>query len=882
MEVATAKEARALTNKTKAITPGTLKEVLSSYATQEYAREHGGEGHSSSLINDVKVNGTSVVNNKVAYVSVPTALSELTNDTDFVQKVNNYIPSELIPEAIKNQITEVNGQLPAVGTIGRLYIKTDVNKIYRWNAIASEYVEVSEQLSLGESSSQAYWGDKGKIAYDHSQIVNGNPHGLTLGTFGITVAANKINYLTDVTSNIGAALNSKLNLSGGAMTGMLTLSANPTENMHAVTKYYADEKYNDTLVLITLNINNIKSISKYFDKYIEESKTTVDTVATLSNSMDGYDTYIQCPNYKYLDEVDYYIKTTQTVYEKTDDILFREFVVYYTRSGSGTTQDPYVYTVYTGDPAYHVDDIIPSTLELYIKYDNKEEYNLMTPGTDYTIGDVVYDLTSDLTYQEDKTYYIADDDELSWIMLEVIGYKKQTGEFDEDKTYYEKINNSYIEVSYDSSTQTYTLYNGDVYMVGDQIPTSVNVYLYTGDYNIGDNIPADTVYEFNNIYTLQRTSGLNQAVQRSEEFINTQTETNSKLEKSFTSVDILTKSLNTSVNGGEIYIVSNDYIFEADKTYYYKNNEDLYKVYTGYTVGDLIVTSSEYTCTGEESGTYHFIFNDTAYSFTMPNSIEQGSKLVYDADQEKLFFNETEITLTESETGTKLEFNNIKPIEVYETQMQLALSEVINNKYSDVVDKLADYATTESVTAEIKTLKETTTSSYKKTEIQSILRGIGFVLTEDKTYQDNKTYYDENHEKLTNYNIGDTIPVGSSGLNETVYERLEVSSFKSKAGTFSDAGLTIEEYDDKQRLIGDSTSTLDSSGLKVNAVVGGVKSLDPILYAGADPKNKGKSIVTSANINVKDFLYAANEHLRFEEYTSDDVDAEVGWGGFYL
>lgn len=51
------------------------------------------------------------------------------------------------------------------------------NLTFRWSG--SMYVEISPSLALGETASTAYPGDKGKTAYDHSQIMNGNPHGVT-------------------------------------------------------------------------------------------------------------------------------------------------------------------------------------------------------------------------------------------------------------------------------------------------------------------------------------------------------------------------------------------------------------------------------------------------------------------------------------------------------------------------------------------------------------------------------------------------------------------------------------------------------------------------------------------------------------------------------
>lgn len=51
------------------------------------------------------------------------------------------------------------------------------NQEYRWGG--SQYAEISPSLALGETSSTAFPGDKGLIAYNHSQITSGNPHGTT-------------------------------------------------------------------------------------------------------------------------------------------------------------------------------------------------------------------------------------------------------------------------------------------------------------------------------------------------------------------------------------------------------------------------------------------------------------------------------------------------------------------------------------------------------------------------------------------------------------------------------------------------------------------------------------------------------------------------------
>jgi hypothetical protein len=77
---------------------------------------------------------------------------------------------------------------------GKIYTDLATNKTYRWGGTA--YTEISASLALGETSSTAYRGDRGKIAYDHSQLTSGNPHNVTksdvgLGNVDNTADANK-------------------------------------------------------------------------------------------------------------------------------------------------------------------------------------------------------------------------------------------------------------------------------------------------------------------------------------------------------------------------------------------------------------------------------------------------------------------------------------------------------------------------------------------------------------------------------------------------------------------------------------------------------------------------------------------------------------------
>lgn len=90
-------------------------------------------GAEANKVNDVTVNGTSVVTDKAAAVTVPTAVSELTNDS-------SYQTADEVNQAIEDKFAAVNGvqysivdSLPSTGAIGTIYcVKTseETNNLY--------------------------------------------------------------------------------------------------------------------------------------------------------------------------------------------------------------------------------------------------------------------------------------------------------------------------------------------------------------------------------------------------------------------------------------------------------------------------------------------------------------------------------------------------------------------------------------------------------------------------------------------------------------------------------------------------------------------------------------------------------------------------------
>jgi hypothetical protein len=111
------------------------------------------------------------------------------------------VPSSQLPSFVDDVLEfPTLGDFPVTGETGKIYIALDTNKTYRWGG--TTYVEISAGVVLGETESTAYRGDRGKIAYDYSQIGH---LPLTGGTLASSGSTNTLNI--DHASGSGLALN---------------------------------------------------------------------------------------------------------------------------------------------------------------------------------------------------------------------------------------------------------------------------------------------------------------------------------------------------------------------------------------------------------------------------------------------------------------------------------------------------------------------------------------------------------------------------------------------------------------------------------------------------------------------------------------------------
>lgn len=90
-----------------------------------------------------------------------------------------------------------------------------------------EWKEIPQSLALGETSSTAYRGDRGKAAYDHSLLTSGNPHKVTKSDVGLGNVDNTSDANKPISTATQEALDGKVDKVSGKV-----LSSNDFTNTY--------------------------------------------------------------------------------------------------------------------------------------------------------------------------------------------------------------------------------------------------------------------------------------------------------------------------------------------------------------------------------------------------------------------------------------------------------------------------------------------------------------------------------------------------------------------------------------------------------------------------------------------------------------------------
>ena len=187
-----------------------------------------------SSIADAKKAGTDAQSNLNTHISnlenphevtkIQVGLSNVTNDAQVKRSemgVNNGVATldasgKILTSQLPSFVDDVieaasKTAFPTKGESGKIYVALDTNLTYRWGG--TEYVEISKSLALGETSSTAYAGDKGKQTTDtlNSHLINYlNPHQVTKAQVGLENVDNTSDISKPISTAVQNALDTKV------------------------------------------------------------------------------------------------------------------------------------------------------------------------------------------------------------------------------------------------------------------------------------------------------------------------------------------------------------------------------------------------------------------------------------------------------------------------------------------------------------------------------------------------------------------------------------------------------------------------------------------------------------------------------------------------
>lgn len=326
----------------------------------------------------------SIINNTVSLLGLGEASTEAVTGIATLDS-GGKVPSSQLPSYVDDVLEYSTLQsFPEAGETGKIYVALDTNLTYRWSG--SVYVEISQSLALGETSSTAYRGDRGKTAYDHAaakgSAYQSGLYKITTNSEGHVISATVVQK-SDITALGIPAQDTQPN--NGKLTLMVNndqstkveFTANDnTDKTFNVTQPIYDKaieivnnqvsvKYADKQWDISRDYNNKLFINGKFVKQVEDLDSYTDAPdgeiveyigETNSNYTNGYfykriaggstaeyETITIPPNKTY---ITYHFpdNTEETGYEVSEELSVEQAQWYYSYISSVTSSDGGTYT----------------------------------------------------------------------------------------------------------------------------------------------------------------------------------------------------------------------------------------------------------------------------------------------------------------------------------------------------------------------------------------------------------------------------------------------------------------------------------------------------------------------------------------------------------
>ena len=183
--------------------------------------------------------------NTTQAASTAFVINSLTTKADLV---GGLIPASQLPSYVDDVLEFANiAGFPTTGETGKIYVAINTNLTYRWTG--SVYSNMSPSLALGITSSTAYRGDFGDTAYNHSQIIAGNPHGVT----AVNISLGNVTNTSDAQKPVSTAQQTALDLKANLVSPSFTTPNLGTPSAGILT--------NATGLLLTTGVSGILGLS---------------------------------------------------------------------------------------------------------------------------------------------------------------------------------------------------------------------------------------------------------------------------------------------------------------------------------------------------------------------------------------------------------------------------------------------------------------------------------------------------------------------------------------------------------------------------------------------------------------------------------------------
>lgn len=207
--------------------------------------------------------------------------------SDKADLVGGRVPASQLPGFAETfEVYPTFDDFPQIGDPVVLYIAEDTNKTYRW--VVPNYVELLGHLELGESETTAYRGDRGRIAYDHTLLVN-NPHGVNKAQVGLSEVDNTSDSDKPVSTAQQDALNLKANMvhthAQTDVTGLTAALAGKAD-LGSLAPVATSGDYNDLVNTPATAARTVVSeaiLNPDMDQYLQYNYTQLDDALSINN-----------------------------------------------------------------------------------------------------------------------------------------------------------------------------------------------------------------------------------------------------------------------------------------------------------------------------------------------------------------------------------------------------------------------------------------------------------------------------------------------------------------------------------------------------------------------------------------------------------------------